>query len=207
MTSGYDGQHPSLAPPVARLIEQLNKLPGIGPKSAQRLAYYIIRLPDEEAYALADAVTSVKQNIVFCEECQNLTDASPCQVCSDPRRDQTTICVVEDPLDVLAMERTRTFRGLYHVLHGVISPINGIGPDQLKLKELFNRLTREDVVEMVVATNPTLEGEATAMYIRRHQGREGLKVTHLARGLPVGGSLEYSDETTLTRAFQGRQEI
>ena len=192
---------------MARLVQELNRLPGIGPKSAQRLAYYIIRLPDDDAYALADAVTSVKQNIVFCEECQNLTDASPCQVCSDPRRDQTIICVVEDPLDVLAMERTRTFRGLYHVLHGVISPINGIGPDQLKLKELFSRLGRPEVVEMVVATNPTLEGEATAMYIHRHQGREGLKVTHLARGLPVGGSLEYSDETTLTRAFQGRQEI
>ena len=195
------------APSLARLVQELNRLPGIGPKSAQRLAYYIIRLPDDDAYALADAVTSVKQNIVFCEECQNLTDASPCQVCSDPRRDQTIICVVEDPLDVLAMERTRTFRGLYHVLHGVISPINGIGPDQLKLKELFSRLERPEVVEMVVATNPTLEGEATAMYIRRHQGREVLKVTHLARGLPVGGSLEYSDETTLTRAFQGRQEI
>jgi len=194
-------------PSLARLVQELNRLPGIGPKSAQRLAYYIIRLPNDEAYALADAVTSVKQNIVFCEECQNLTDASPCQVCSDPRRDQTIICVVEDPLDVLAMERTRSFRGLYHVLHGVISPINGIGPDQLRLKELFSRLDRPEVTEMVVATNPTLEGEATAMYIRRHQGRTDLRVTHLARGLPVGGSLEYTDETTLTRAFQGRQEI
>ena len=192
---------------MSRLVQELNRLPGIGPKSAQRLAYYIIRLPDDDAYALADAVTSVKQNIVFCEECQNLTDASPCQVCSDPRRDRTMICVVEDPLDVLAMERTRSYRGLYHVLHGVISPINGIGPDQLKLKELFNRLTRDDVAEMVVATNPTLEGEATAMYIRRHQSQGNIKITHLARGLPVGGSLEYTDETTLTRAFQGRQEI
>ena len=195
------------APSLARLVQELNRLPGIGPKSAQRLAYYIIRLPDDEAYALADAVTSVKQNIVFCEECQNLTDASPCQVCSDPRRDQTIICVVEDPLDVLAMERTRSFRGVYHVLHGVIAPINGIGPDQLRLKELFSRLDRPEVTEMVVATNPTLEGEATSMYIRRHQGRTDLRVTHLARGLPVGGSLEYTDETTLTRAFQGRQEI
>ena len=195
------------APSLARLVQELNRLPGIGPKSAQRLAYYIIRLPDDEAYALADAVTSVKQNIVFCEKCQNLTDASPCQICSDPRRDQTIICVVEDPLDVLAMERTRSFRGLYHVLHGVISPINGIGPDQLRLKELFSRLDRPEVTEMVVATNPTLEGEATSMYIRRHQGRTDLRVTHLARGLPVGGSLEYTDETTLTRAFQGRQEI
>ena len=192
---------------MSRLVQELNRLPGIGPKSAQRLAYYIIRLPDDDAYALADAVTSVKQNIIFCEECQNLTDASPCQVCSDPRRDRTIICVVEDPLGVLAMERTRSYRGLYHVLHGVISPINGVGPDQLKLKELFNRLSRDDVAEMVVATNPTLEGEATAMYIRRHQGRENIKITHLARGLPVGGSLEYTDETTVPRAFQGRQEI
>ena len=198
---------PGAAPSLARLVQELNRLPGIGPKSAQRLAYYIIRLPDDEAYALADAVTSAKQNIVFCEECQNLTDASPCPVCSDPRRDRTMLCVVEEPLDVLAMERTRSFRGLYHVLHGVISPINGIGPDQLKLKELFARLARPEWTEMVVATNPTLEGEATAMYIRRHQGRDDLRVTHLARGLPVGGSLEYTDETTLTRAFQGRQEI
>ena len=195
------------APSLARLVQELNRLPGIGPKSAQRLAYYIIRLPDDEAYAIADAVTSVKQNIVFCDECQNLTDTSPCQVCSDPRRDRSIICVVEDPLDVLAMERTRSFRGLYHVLHGVISPINGTGPDQLRLKELFTRLSRLEVEEMVIATNPTLEGEATAMYIRRHQGREDLRITHLARGLPVGGSLEYTDETTLTRAFQGRQEI
>ena len=180
------------SPSLSRLVQELNRLPGIGPKSAQRLAYYIIRLPDDDAYALADAVTSVKLNIIFCEECQNLTDASPCQVCSDPRRDRTTICVVEDPLDVLAMERTRSYRGLYHVLHGVISPINGVGPDQLKLKELFSRLSRVDIAEMVVATNPTLEGEATAMYIRRHQSREDIKITHLARGLPVGGSLAVS---------------
>ena len=195
------------SPSLSRLVQELNRLPGIGPKSAQRLAYYIIRLPDDDAYTLADAITSVKQNIVFCEECQNLTDASPCQVCAEPRRDRTIICVGEDPRDVLSMERTRSYRGLYHVLHGVISPINGIGPDQLKLQELFNRLTRDDIAEMVVATNPTLEGEATAMYIRRHQSREDIKITHLARGLPVGGSLEYTDETTLSRAFQGRQEI
>jgi len=198
---------PGAAPSLSRLVQELNRLPGIGPKSAQRLAYYIIRLPDEEATALADAVTAAKQNIIFCEHCQNLTDASPCSICSDPRRDQTIVCVVEEPLDILALERTRSYRGLYHVLHGVISPINGIGPDQIKLKELFSRLAQPDLVELVVATNPTLEGEATAMYIRRHQGREDLRVTHLAMGLPVGGSLEYSDETTLSRAFQGRQEL
>ena len=200
-------QIPSAAPSLARLIQELNKLPGVGPKSAQRLAYFIIRLPEEEAFALADAVTAVKQNIVFCQECQNLTDDSPCSVCADTRRNRTQICVVEDPLDILALERTRCYRGLYHVLHGAISPINGIGPDQLKLKELLARLTGDEVTELVIATNPTLEGEATAMYIRRHLPHDGIKVTHLARGLPVGGSLEYTDEMTLSRAFQGRQEL
>jgi recombination protein RecR len=200
-------QIPSAAPSLARLIQELNKLPGVGPKSAQRLAYFIIRLPEEEAFALADAVTAVKQNIVFCQQCQNLTDGSPCSICADPRRNQTQICVVEDPLDILALERTRCYRGLYHVLHGAISPINGIGPDQLKLKELLARLTGDEVTELVIATNPTLEGEATAMYIRRYLAQTNIKVTHLARGLPVGGSLEYTDDLTLSRAFQGRQEL
>jgi recombination protein RecR len=200
-------QIPSAAPSLARLIQELNKLPGVGPKSAQRLAYFIIRLPDEEAYALADAVTAVKQNIVFCQECQNLTDSSPCTICADTRRNRTQICVVEDPLDILALERTRCYRGLYHVLHGAISPINGVGPDQLKLKELLARLTGDAVAELVIATNPTLEGEATAMYIRRYLAQTNIKVTHLARGLPVGGSLEYTDDLTLSRAFQGRQEL
>lgn len=198
---------PSAAPSLTRLVQELNRLPGIGPKSAQRLAYYIIRLPEEEAFALADAVTAVKQNVVFCQNCQNLSDSSPCSICSDERRTDSIICVVEDPLDVLALERTRSFRGLYHVLHGVISPINGVGPDQIKLKELFARLGTSEVTELVIATNPTLEGEATAMYIRRHLTHQDLRITHLARGLPVGGTLEYTDETTLTRAFQGRQEL
>jgi recombination protein RecR len=198
---------PSAAPSLARLIQELNKLPGIGPKSAQRLAYYIIRLPNEEAYDLAEAINAVKQNIVFCQECQNLTDTSPCSICTSPHRHRQQICVVEDPLDVLALERTRCYQGLYHVLHGAISPLNGIGPEQLKLKELFPRLASGEVKELVIATNPTLEGEATAMYISRHVAHTDLKVTHLARGLPVGGSLEYSDELTLSRAFQGRQEL
>jgi recombination protein RecR len=198
---------PSAAPSLARLIQELNKLPGIGPKSAQRLAYYIIRLPNEEAYDLAEAINAVKQNIVFCQECQNLTDTSPCSICTSPHRHWQQICVVEDPLDVLALERTRCYQGLYHVLHGAISPLNGIGPEQLKLKELFPRLASGEVKELVIATNPTLEGEATAMYISRHVAHTDLKVTHLARGLPVGGSLEYSDELTLSRAFQGRQEL
>ena len=198
---------PAASPSLARLIHELNRLPGIGPKSAQRLAYYLIRLPNEEALALADAIRAVKSNILFCNQCQNLTDSSPCSICAEPQRNQEQICIVEDPMDVLALERTHAFRGLYHVLHGVISPLNGVGPDQLKLKELFNRLTQEDVKELIIATNPTLEGEATAMYIRRHLAGQELKITHLARGLPVGGSLEYTDDLTLSRAFQGRQEL
>ena len=198
---------PPASPSLTRLIQELNRLPGVGPKSAQRLAYYLIRLSDGEAYALADAITAVKQSVVFCQECQNLTDGSPCAICSDSQRSKDIICVVEDPLDVLALERTRCYRGLYHVLHGAISPLNGIGPDQLKIKELLDRLKGGQITELVMATNPTLEGEATAMYIRRNLDRGGLTVTHLARGLPVGGSLEYSDEMTLSRAFQGRQEL
>ena len=198
---------PAASPSLARLIQELNRLPGIGPKSAQRLAYYLIRLPNEEALALADAISAVKTNILFCQKCQNLTDSSPCGICAEPQRNQEQICVVEDPMDVLSLERTRAFRGLYHVLHGVISPLNGVGPDQLKLKELFSRLIQEEVKELIIATNPTLEGEATAMYIRRHLAGQELKITHLARGLPVGGSLEYTDDLTLSRAFQGRQEL
>jgi len=198
---------PAASPSLARLIQELNRLPGIGPKSAQRLAYYLIRLPNEEALALAEAISAVKNNILFCNQCQNLTDSSPCSICADPQRNQEQICIVEDPMDVLALERTHAFRGLYHVLHGVISPLNGVGPDQLKLKDLFNRLSQEDVKELIIATNPTLEGEATAMYIRRQLAGQDLKITHLARGLPVGGSLEYTDDLTLSRAFQGRQEL
>ena len=198
---------PATAPPVARLIQELNNLPGIGPKSAQRLAYYLIRLPAEEANALAGAITAVKEKIILCSVCQNLTDTDPCAICADSRRDTTQICVVEEPLDVLALERTHCYRGIYHILHGVISPINGIGPEDLKLKELLPRLDDGSVREVIIATNPTLEGEATAMYIRRHIAPLGLKVTHLARGLPVGGDLEYADELTLSRAFQGRQEL
>jgi recombination protein RecR len=171
------------------------------------LAYHLIRTPEDEALALADAITGVKRNIVLCQECQNLTDSSPCLICDEPRRNRGQLCVVEDPLDVLAMERTRCYSGLYHVLHGVISPLNGVRPDDLKLKELFTRVCGGQVEEMVIATNPTLEGEATAMYIRRRLAGMDLKITHLARGLPVGGSLEYTDDQTLSRAFQGRQEL
>ena len=196
-----------MAPPVARLIGEFHKLPGIGPKSAQRLAYHMIRLPAEEAEAFAQAILGVKERIIFCSLCQNLTDVDPCAICTDPRRDQQQICVVEGPLDVVALERTRCFRGLYHVLHGVISPIDGIGPEQLRLKELANRLKDPGTEELIIATNPTLEGEATAMYIQRNIAPDGIVVTHLARGLPVGGDLEYADEVTLSRAFQGRREF
>ena len=198
---------PSAAPPLAQLVTELNKLPGIGPKSAQRLAYFIIRQPDEEARALAQAIVGVKDRITFCSLCQNLTDVVPCSLCSDPRRDTSQICVVEEPLDVLTLERTGLFKGLYHVLHGVISPMNDVGPEELRLKELSARIENGTVKEIIIATNPTLEGEATAMYIRRHIAPDGARVTHLARGLPVGGDLEYADELTLSRAFQGRREI
>ena len=198
---------PYAAPPVARLIQELNKLPGIGPKSAQRLAYHIIRLPLEEAQALGDAVIEVKEKILLCSVCQNLTDIDPCPLCTDPRRDASQVCIVEDPLDVLALERSHCFRGLYHVLHGVISPMNGIGPEDLKLKELLPRLEDGSVSEIIIATNPTVEGEATAIYIRRNIVPQRVKVTHLARGLPIGGDVEYADDLTLTRAFQGRQEL
>ena len=198
---------PAAAPSVARLIQELNKLPGIGPKSAQRLAYHVIRLPADEAHALAEAVLAVKEKIIFCSGCQNMSDTDPCPICTDYRRDKSQICVVEEPLDVLALERPHCFRGLYHVLHGVISPMNGVGPEELKLKELVPRLEDGSVKELIIATNPTLEGEATAMYIRRHIAPPGLKVTHLARGLPIGGDLEYADELTLSRAFQGRGEL
>ena len=198
---------PSAAPPFTRLIGELNKLPGIGPKSAQRLAYYIIRLPSEDAYALAEAVIAVKEQIIFCSVCQNLTDTDPCRICADFRRDKSQICVVEEPLDTLALERTHCYRGLYHVLHGVISPMDGVGPEDIKLKELVPRLGDGLVKEVIIATNPTLEGEATAMYIRQYIAGLGAKVTHLASGLPVGGDLEYADDLTLSRAFQGRSEL
>ncbi len=195
------------AAPVARLIEELHKLPGIGPKSAQRLTYHLVRMPQEEAKALAEAILAVKERIILCSQCQNLTEIDPCSICTDPNRDRSIICVLEEPLDVLALERTRCYQGMYHVLHGAISPINGIGAEELKIRELVQRLKDGTVQELVVATNPNLEGEATAMYIQRLVSPLVGRVTRLARGLPVGGDLEYADQLTLTRAFQGRQEF
>jgi len=195
------------AQPVSRLIEELNKLPGIGPKSAQRLTYFLVRMPEKEARALAEAILAVKEKIVFCSICHNITDSDPCLICRGEGRDRTKICVVEEPLDILALERTREYKGLYHVLHGVISPMDGIGPDHLKIKELLKRVQDGGVEEVILATNPNLEGEATAMYIHRLLAPLGVRVTRLARGLPIGADLEYADEVTLTRALEGRQEI
>ena len=195
------------AAPVASLIQEFHKLPGIGSKSAQRLTYYLVRMPQEEAKALAEAILAIKDRIIFCSQCQNLTEADPCSICTDSSRDRTTICVLEEPLDVLALERTRCYHGLYHVLHGAISPINGIGAEELKVRELLARLKDGTVQELVLATNPNLEGEATAMYIQRLVSPLVSRITRLARGLPVGGDLEYADQMTLTRAFQGRQEF
>ena len=195
------------AQPVARLIQELHKLPGIGPKSAQRLAYFLLRSSEEDAKALAEAILAVKEKIVFCSVCQNITETNPCPICQDEGRDHTKICVVEEPLDILALERTRGYHGLYHVLHGVISPMNGIGPDELRVKELLARLQGGPTQEIILATNPNLEGEATAMYLHRLITPLGIKVTRLARGLPFGSDLEYADDVTLTRALEGRQEI
>ena len=201
-----------LIEPVARLIEAFNRLPGIGPKTAQRLTYHILRAPDAEARVLAAALVAVREQVVFCDICFNISDAPLCPICRDGGRDQRRLCVVEEPLDVLALERTGEFRGRYHVLHGAISPIDGIGPDRLHVRELLDRVAAADAdgepfIEVILATNPTLEGEATAMYLdERLEGKVG-SVTRIARGIPVGGDLEYADEVTLIRALQGRRAI
>ena len=197
----------SAAAPVVRLIEEFYKLPGIGPKSAQRLTYYLLRMPASEAQALAAAILDVKEKISFCSICQNVTDVIPCRICASGQRDRSFICVVEEPLDILAIERTRAYRGLYHVLHGVISPMDGIGPEDLKIEELLQRLRSGAVQEVILATNPNLEGEATAMYLGRILSHLVPRVTRLARGLPMGGDLEYADDVTLARALEGRQEV
>ena len=197
----------SAAAPVARLVEEFHRLPGIGPKTAQRLTYYLVRMPEEQARSLAEAILAVKDRIVLCSVCYNITEADPCHICGDPTRDQTLICVVEEALDVLALERTHTYKGLYHVLHGVISPMNGIGPDDLKIQPLLTRIRSGTTGEVILATNPNLEGEATSMYIHRLIGPLGVKATRPARGLPIGGDLEYADEATLSKAMEGRQEL
>ncbi len=192
---------------MLNLVEQFERLPGIGKKSAQRLAFHVLNMPKEKAKKFADAIMEAQEKIHKCSVCQNLTDQETCQICSDPQRDRSIICVVEDPRDVLAIERTKEYNGLYHVLHGLISPMNGIGPDQLSIKELMTRMGDGVVKEVIMATNPTVEGEATAMYLARLLKPMGIKVTRLAYGIPVGGNLEYADEVTLYRAIEGRSEI
>ena len=193
------------AQPVARLIEQLSRLPGIGPKSAQRLAFYLLNAPPQEAINLANSIKVAREKVTYCSVCSNLTDVNPCYICSDEGRNQKIICIVEEPPDVVALEKTREYKGLYHVLHGAISPMDGVGPESIKIKELLPRL--KDVEEVVLATNSDVEGEATAMYVSRLIKPLGIKVTRIAHGLPVGGDLEYADEATLTKAFEGRREI
>jgi recombination protein RecR len=194
--------------PVTKLIEAFSRLPGVGPKSASRLTYFLLRMPDEVTLKLADALRDLKANTRFCSVCHNITVSDPCPVCSDPQRDQQTIMVVEDPLDVLAIERTGSYKGVYHVLHGVISPVNGVGPDDLKLRELGTRVENGDFLEVIVATNPSYEGDATLSYIKRDVLRgKGVKISELARGLPNGSDIEYADAVTLTRALQRRSEL
>jgi len=195
------------AKPLNRLIAELSKLPGIGGKTAQRLAFHILSLSDVEANELASAISDAKRSMHFCSVCGNLTDKEVCDICSDNTRDKSVICVVESPRDVLAMERVREFSGLYHVLNGAISPMEGIGPEDINLRSLIVRLQSEDVKEVILATNPTIEGEATAMYIAKLVKPAGIKVTRIAHGLPVGGDLEYADEVTLQKAMEGRREL
>ena len=190
--------------PVARLIEELARLSGIGPKTAQRLTFHLLRVPADHARALAEAIIHMKEAVIFCSTCLNITDRDPCTICRSETRDRSTICVVEEPLDVLALERTREFKGMYHVLHGTLDPIGGVGPDDLKIRELIRRLDTS-VNEVILATNPNVEGEATAMAIVRLIQPLGVKVSRLARGLPIGGDLEYADEVTLARAIEGRR--
>jgi recombination protein RecR len=192
---------------VQDLIDELGRLPGIGPKSAQRIAFYLLKLPKEDALRLARVIAEVKDKVSFCERCFNVAEGPECVICRDPRRDTTLLCVVEEPRDIAALEKTQDFRGRYHVLQGAINPIEGVGPDQLRIRELMRRLGDEDIAEVILCTNPNLEGDATAMYLSRQLRPLGIKVTRLASGLPVGGDLEYADELTLGRALEGRREV
>ncbi len=195
------------AGPVQDLIDQLGRMPGVGPKSAQRIAFHLLKLPRDDALRLAGAIVEAKDKVTFCPRCFNIAEGAECGICSDPRRDTTVICVVEEPKDIVSVEKTGEFRGRYHVLQGAISPIDGVGPDQLRVKELLGRLDDEAVTEIILCTNPNLEGEATAMYLSRLIKPLGIRVTRIASGLPVGGDLEYADELTLGRALEGRREI
>jgi len=196
-----------IAPPVAALIEEFSKLPGVGVKTAQRLTFFILRSPTDQARRLAEAIMRVKESIIYCSRCFNITESDPCPTCSNPSRDQELICVVEEPLDVLALEKTGVYKGLYHVLHGALSPVEGIGPKDLRIDELLKRVKGNKIREVILATNPNFEGEYTADFIRRELKPLGVRVTGLARGLPIGGDLEYADEGTLSRALEGRRDM
>lgn len=189
------------------LIDELAKLPGVGRKTAQRLAFYLVNDKENRAAALAEAIISARQKIIYCSECFNMTDVDPCPICTSAKRDPKTLCVVESPKDVIAIEKTREYHGLYHVLHGAISPMDGVGPEDIKLKELILRLQRHEVDEIILATNPTIEGEATAMYISKLLKGTGIEITRLAHGIPVGGDLEFADEVTLMKAIEGRRKL
>ena len=195
------------APSIQKLIESFERLPSIGHKTAARLAFHVLDWNEEETNRFVSSIVDAKKNLKYCSKCFNITDNDPCQICSNPRRDQSIICVVEDVRDVAAMERTHEFKGVYHVLHGSISPMNGVGPDDIKIKELLSRLMSEEVREVIIATNPRVEGEATAMYLSKLIKPLGISVTRIAHGIPVGGDLEYTDEITLTKALEGRREI
>ncbi len=195
------------AAPIAKLIDELSKLPGVGSKTAQRLAFHILNMSLEDVEQLSGSITSAKKNIRYCKICCNITDSDTCNICSNTKRDSSMICVVEDPKDVVAMEKTREFKGLYHVLNGAISPMEGIGPEEIRIKELLKRIAENEIKEIILATNPNIEGEATAMYISRLLKPVGIMVTRIAHGVPVGGDLEYADEVTLMKALEGRREI
>ena len=195
------------SPSIEKLIQSFEKLPSIGNKTAARLAFYILNASKEETKEFVDSIINAKKNLKYCSKCFNISDTDPCPICANPKRDQTIICVVEDVRDIIAMERTHEFKGVYHVLHGSISPMNGVGPDDIKIKELLSRLMDGQVKEVILATNPRVEGEATAMYLSKLIKPLGVKVTRIAHGIPVGGDLEYTDEITLTKALEGRREL
>ena len=195
------------ARPLAELIAELEKLPGVGPKSAQRLAYHLLRLPDHEANRLAQAIGNAKSKLRFCSLCQNISEFEVCEVCSDRRRDPSVICIVAEPRDIVAIERINEFRGIYHVLHGLLNPMDGVGPEQLRVRELLTRLQSSDVIEVILATNPTIEGDATALYLAKLLKPSGIRVTRLAHGMPVGGELDYADSATLLSALEFRREM
>ncbi|MBA2873208.1 recombination protein RecR [Anoxybacillus calidus] len=193
--------------PISKLIDSFMKLPGIGPKTAVRLAFFVLNMKEDTVLDFAKALVNAKRNLTYCSSCGHITDRDPCYICEDERRDRTTICVVQDPKDVIAMEKMKEYNGLYHVLHGAISPMDGIGPEDIKIPELLKRLQDDTVQEVILATNPNIEGEATAMYISRLLKPTGIKITRIAHGLPVGGDLEYADEVTLSKALEGRREL